>query len=222
MKVKLEVFAKASVVSTITWIIAFLFLLLLSLSGRHSLSMEDYTLFSFMSALIAIAMGWFAYDHILDERTIPFKKGDCVVENDKVSGITENAIYWKNDPAIYAKRIIRAVEFEIYPHHISLSPITDNPKVRNIGYIVNTATIDHQEFYERFLKNADSESPGDFIGRNCYEFNEKYSGELGKLYNPLDKSQQENFSRMITTFLAPILDAEGAGIIIKEARFWTE
>jgi hypothetical protein len=93
--------------------------------------------------------------------------------------------------------------------------ITANPKVREITYIVKMrftsrlAAEAQHSLSKIWRKSATTvrENIDQFVRQLCYDFNEQHSIVLGKLYNPLDQTQQERFSVLLQAFLEPKLRA---------------
>ena len=129
--------------------------------------------------------------------------------------------------------------------HIQMAthPITDNPKVRSLRYIINVrldnsagATLKfHQTFpignkgmdrkYTWFIPHEKVSTPYEPISkaistesrRLLYEFSEKNSRELATLYNPLDPGQQAKFREMLHAFMTEPLGRRG--LYIHSSRF---
>lgn len=112
--------------------------------------------------------------------------------------------------------------------------ITDNPKVREIHYNLQTRIIDLNVWFSRpqrrELKRVNT-SGGSMIGTGWYgvtrqpttvdeeigktvitllfEFNEAHSRDLARFYNPLDPQQSENLKQLLEPWLNERLAADG-------------
>ncbi|MFA4817720.1 MAG: hypothetical protein WC608_03325 [Parcubacteria group bacterium] len=214
VKVKISLIAFVS--GTIIWALSVLFMTMLS---RYELKTEALVFYSTLSLVLGVATAWFVYTEVKDEKTITLEKGDCLVENDKLTDVAEEVTLWKSDPYLKGKRIIEGKAFRFFEVHMRLSPITDNPKVRNLIYWATVSVDDRQKFYDFFLKDSECIKPENLIRKSCYEFNEKFSTELAKLYNPLDEIQQERFSEMLLGFLLPIIEKVDTGLKIVRVEF---
>lgn len=113
---------------------------------------------------------------------------------------------------------------------MSVSPITPNPKVRTIKYVVNVAAhIVSLEAFRRFLTYTKNEfhlteAPDDiarYVGEHVkfwlYEFNNAHSKEIGDFYNPMDPSQQKMFLELVSGFLDEKL--QHLEIVVQSATF---
>lgn len=101
----------------------------------------------------------------------------------------------------------------------SVSPITSNPRVRNLTYVVEAKVGS----IERFLEGKRPDNRNEqtritrAVGYHLNEFNEKFSRELADFYNPLDDGQNEKFARLIEDCVNPQIANEG--IVIKFISF---
>lgn len=117
---------------------------------------------------------------------------------------------------------------------MGLQPISDNPKVRKLIYstefIPETGTPTQENMLQLVTKATtitghnrvnDNITLEDALSRwlksHLYEFNEKMSRDLARLYNPLDKGQQEAFMVLLREYFAPIL--AGSGLKLARCSF---
>ena len=106
---------------------------------------------------------------------------------------------------------------------MEVSPITENPKVRRLNYRVQleaSGTPDAFLQLKKFLANLKErgfENIENWIEFQLYEFQEKSSQELGKLYNPLKKAQQQTLLELLREFFQPLL--KGTDITVSSTRF---
>jgi hypothetical protein len=82
----------------------------------------------------------------------------------------------------------------------AVEPITDNPKVRNLIYVVEVEIDPAYYFYEGRVKKTTADAVKK-IESCLYEFNNQYSRELGEFYNPHDDVQLEQLSKIVTSYL---------------------
>jgi hypothetical protein len=98
---------------------------------------------------------------------------------------------------------------------MTLHPITDNPKVRNLTYQVRVkkaSLFDTSGRWEAVLLpfNLDVDT---WLEYQLYEFNEMHSKKAARFYNPLDTKQQAEFASMVEEFLKPHLEAMGGSLV---------
>lgn len=102
-----------------------------------------------------------------------------------------------------------------------VKPITENPKVRDLTYIVDSPVCDQRAFgvalrdhnvgtsaaaVERFIR--------DRVRFELYEFNNAHSSQLGELYNPMDGDQTARLHITLEDVVAPKLKADGLCIVL--------
>ena len=102
------------------------------------------------------------------------------------------------------------------------TPLTDNPKVREIKYTVAVKIIDPDKFYrteERRKMNFSgglaplaSEEMKRIIRYLLYEFNNFNSQELGQFYNPMEPKQQQAFNDFVESWINPKIAEDGIEI----------
>lgn len=87
-------------------------------------------------------------------------------------------------------------------------PITDNPKVRRIGYQITVEGKDWQKFFDTIgdKESWDGESANSIAMEErvrflLYEFNNAHSKELANFYNPLDPKQVVDLQALLAYFL---------------------
>lgn len=117
---------------------------------------------------------------------------------------------------------------------MKVQPITANPKVRELNYSVELAISNNAESmslyvarfgapslkmfsqgtYQLYFESGEIEK---HVQSLLYEFNEYHSKELSKFYNPFDENQQQEFGRLLRTYVEK--DAASFGLEIRRARF---
>lgn len=96
-----------------------------------------------------------------------------------------------------------------------LQPITQNPKVRNLKYIIRLTVNQHPQMMlalEKVLgewKSRGVMSVSSLAEYLCYELHEEESVSMAKFYNPRDSGQQSSFSILVRSFFARKLDWNG-------------
>lgn len=163
---------------------------------------------------------------IFIEYTVPEGLGlNSMYTIDKAGKIDEHrwlALEWKYD------RIIN-MPHKIGPVVSSVSPITDNPKVRKVIHLgevyikdtrffgiasfgADTLDIEIRGFGEKIVsqKNADKVF-GQFGEYWLEEFNDKHSRELASFYNPESVRQVEDYRELIEPWMNEQLDVYGLG-----------
>ena len=105
----------------------------------------------------------------------------------------------------------------------SVTPITDNPKAVRFSYQVTAKIADPAKFFTPERQGLDFANwwggsnetitpdrlVSEIIRGQLYNFNHYHSGELAKLWNPMDTQQSERFKELISQFLQPVLDQNG-------------
>jgi hypothetical protein len=87
-----------------------------------------------------------------------------------------------------------------------LKPITDNPKVRDLWYILKVKwcrTPEDMLALEKLLeqrKESGISSIDTLLEYICYELHEAKSKEMAKFFNPRDSKQQKEFAGLVTEF----------------------
>ena len=129
--------------------------------------------------------------------------------------LTKDATFWRWN--LKGKKVVRYVSYSSI--NMKVSPITENPKVREIFYQVKVEVIKSlrgfQDYYNTFEKTGETKMR--FLKRILLNFNEAHSRELGRLFNYLEEEQQKRFSKMVETYLSPYL--KGTGLRLKSATF---
>jgi hypothetical protein len=103
---------------------------------------------------------------------------------------------------------------------ITVHPITENPKIRNISCCVKVIANREIAVLQQLIDVWGIENTSSWekkIQSFLYDFAEKFSIQLGKFFNPMNNEQQEEFERMVHDFFdGKILSA---GLVIKSASF---
>ncbi len=102
-----------------------------------------------------------------------------------------------------------------------LHPITENPKVRDFRYNVELTPLSVPSDALLWAKALQQSGLGeeDWLKFQLYEFNELYSKDAAKFYNPLDAHQQLQFRALLEEFMEPRLDVAGRSLGIVEFKF---
>jgi len=100
---------------------------------------------------------------------------------------------------------------------MSFSPISQNPKIRNLTYFVEVEDMGSPTAYFQYQKTIGQKSVDKWLKYYLYEFNEKYSREVAKFYNPFDFHQQMAFEKLIKDFLQ--FHLKDSGLRFKRAHF---
>ncbi|OHA31304.1 MAG: hypothetical protein A3B11_01655 [Candidatus Taylorbacteria bacterium RIFCSPLOWO2_01_FULL_44_26] len=116
---------------------------------------------------------------------------------------------------------------------MTVTPITDNPKVRKITYQVQVGWINTPEAYAAYWKETAEFREGILMGNswvsnftrrldrfvryNLYDFNEEKSKELARFFNPDRSEQQKEFRDLVQNFLGEKF--KRAGVQITWAEF---
>lgn len=159
-------------------------------------------------AIIVLLSSNLATDYI-KTKNVKFLNKDISYISDDHGNISIAQVFpaptwlWLSD--LGENRILSYEEVE-FSSDLSLSAISDNPKVKRIEYYVTISTggtperllaLHNSELFKKHGKK--------WLYYLMYEFNENWSKELAKLYNPLDKEQQQKFWDLVNSFLSPIL-----------------
>lgn len=98
----------------------------------------------------------------------------------------------------------KAEEFKL---GIAVSPITDNPKVRNLSYSLSfTRPADVKAIIFTQKMGEDWQQIfHDQILSWLYEYNERNSKSLSHYYNPYSTDQQAKFQKQIKGYLEPLM-----------------
>jgi len=123
---------------------------------------------------------------------------------------------WKWDPRFDEQHVAVRVSSLGRSVGMEVQPITENPKVRTIKYCVFLKFPETTPDWGVLWDRLDGDTPGIFIKRLLYDFNDQHSKELAKFNNPLRSEQQEEFQQMIENFLAPHL--QGLKMSVATAR----
>jgi len=155
--------------------------------------------------------------------SIPSKSLLLVQEGEVVTikgTFPKEALLWKGDERLQNAMV---VSYALQKKTVisRLNPITDNPKVRRLAYsVIIEAFGSPTEYLVYRAATGGKLRLSDWLEFYLYEFNEKYSKELGIFYNPRDEEQQKNFQALLENFLEPYL--KDTGVRFKEARFRLE
>lgn len=117
---------------------------------------------------------------------------------------------WKWDERLSKARVISYARRDL-PVEMEVSPITDNPKVRQLRYnlVVRVGGSAYSAAaFDRQARGFKSET--DWLRKRLYEFNEQKSRELAKFYNPLEEAQQREFYWMVHEWIRDDLTQSGS------------
>lgn len=93
-------------------------------------------------------------------------------------------------------------------------PITENPKVRSLRYLITVKSHPGPENVLKLEQIMGKQTNDNLLHTRVqsllYEFNERNSKQLALLYNPLDDTQQNEFSKLLREFMAKPLEDSGA------------
>lgn len=136
-------------------------------------------------------------------------------KSELVATFPNECLIWKSDERMRGQ----VVSYDQVRKEVSLSvsPITDNPKVRKISYKVQVRALGKPESVIPHLEALQGKKLSEWVKYYLYEFNDKKSKELAQFYNPLDDSQQYRFKRLIRDFLEPHL--KNAHISLYDTHF---
>jgi hypothetical protein len=129
---------------------------------------------------------------------------------------SERGWLWKWDQILRGAKIASYASKEVKVT-LNFLPITLNPKVRQLKYEVKLETIDTPACYLLYRDALGRKGGEAWLKFQLYEFNEKSSAEIAKLYNPLDDVQQQEFIKLLRSFLGPKL--KDSGMSFRGARF---
>ncbi len=91
----------------------------------------------------------------------------------------------------------------------TVTPITENPKVRRLTYAVTSRVVDIKQYYSTI---GVTEKVQETVQFHLYEFNNARSKELAEFYNPLDPAQRDRLQEIIKGFMDPRLAPYGIEI----------
>ncbi len=109
----------------------------------------------------------------------------------------------------------------------SVSPITENPKLRKLTYELKVSVFDFDRFFGTIgikagssgetHEGTDEKNVNEFringaVTYQIYEFNNAYLQELAKFYNPQDAAQREKLDALVKSYFNPRLEAKGIKI----------
>ncbi|MEK7575352.1 MAG: hypothetical protein AAB511_03955 [Patescibacteria group bacterium] len=100
---------------------------------------------------------------------------------------------------------------------MSVSPITENPKVMRIGYTIEIQTVPNVSGFVRIWKEGGFTKAEKFVEMQLFDFQFAHSRELAKFNNPLRSEQQNEFRKLVLEFLKPKI--EDSGIKIRSINF---
>lgn len=175
------------------------------------------------SILIGIAVTIFVSQAAMGLLTKTVKSDTLLLDNTgqtiKYYSHPTNLWVWSNEWKQVQSNILIVGRKEIVKVGMRASPITENPKVRELRYTVEVSSIlgpeGIKDYYEEIIAKKDT--PKEYLQRLLYDFNERYSSELSEFWNPLRNEQQHAFSEMVRSFLQPHL--EKAGLRFENASF---
>ncbi len=132
-----------------------------------------------------------------------------LIKDGRVKGILEFPnVLWRWEFYLY-----RIQKFpRINRISMNASPITENPKVRQIKYNVGVEMKREIAATQAFIDSRLRWKEEEFIKSILYDFNEECSRKLGWLFNPLNQEQQEHFFGLISDFLNPRLAKVGLSV----------
>ncbi len=139
--------------------------------------------------------------------------GGVVVAIDENSVIRDSSSTFGIPDLPWGKNQIMNISRQAYKIEVAIQPITTNPKVRHIISRVWARISDEQTY---LLSGRDA--LGKQVESAIYEFHEKYSVELGTLYNPHSQPQQKKFYELVANGLAPDLAKKGIEVVGAEFR----
>lgn len=103
-----------------------------------------------------------------------------------------------------------------------VQPITENPKVRQLTYEIDIEVKYVNKFFNTIGKKPHNNLiPGkeenekiikDTVMYHLYNFNEKYSKQLAKFYNPLDPEQKKKLEMMLMEYINPKITKCGLSV----------
>ena len=123
----------------------------------------------------------------------------------------------------------------------SVFALTENPKVRQVGFYVSARIIDEGKYFNSSIPKHDMASDSDskyllnqdytyivsdqkeiakIVSSKLFDFKSRHSKELVLFDNPLDEAQNQRLKELIEPAINPLL--EPYGIAIKFKRFTVE
>lgn len=144
-------------------------------------------------------------------RTALVDKNNTIIDSSGFFGVKD---FWWGD-----NKVIN-ISLSNYKGEVAVSPVSANPKVRHIVSHVWARIVDPQA-YLNGVSGANASSWSDVgarvftrhINSSIYEFHEKNSVELGKLYNPLDQKQQAKFYELVVSAMSDEFAKRGIQIV---------
>ncbi len=129
--------------------------------------------------------------------------------------------WWRWDPRL-DKQKNRWVSLAGWDQRVTmkLSPITDNPKVRDLKYSIEWDLPADTDLatWNILIHELSGDDPQTYVQRQLYEFDEHNSRELAKFYNPLDEAQQTKFRQLVEGFMRPVF--ERTQLKLRKVRFY--
>ncbi len=125
------------------------------------------------------------------------------VDNKNISVVASDEDIWFMPWAILPKNY-EEIPYGEYRYQVSMncSPVTENPKVRNLRYVVIIKTKSSPEDGLAFFERPEGiKDIGAWLEKQLYDMNEFESKELAKFYNPRDEGQQTSFEALVRKFL---------------------
>lgn len=142
------------------------------------------------------------------EHLSPFVNAGSIIAKDGhiVEVVAKRTRFWLRD--IEDCKILSCAPQTV---EMSVSPITDNPKVRELHYRVRVGIPTDSTKFQLFWDEVEVKSGGlqQWLRCQLYDLNEEKSKELAKLWNPLRLEQQYEFHDLVKGFLIPRLDKVG-------------
>jgi len=96
-----------------------------------------------------------------------------------------------------------------------VAPITENPKVRNLAYVVRTRLTDPRAYAVALSLSDDNHNlqrASDVVLSELYEFNNAQSKALASFYNPKDVRQTNGLAELLKREINPRLKSKGMEI----------
>ncbi|MEA1926555.1 MAG: hypothetical protein U9M90_04965 [Patescibacteria group bacterium] len=137
------------------------------------------------------------------------KRDHFLIKDGKVERILESPnVFWRWEFYSYKIRQFPRIS------RISMNafPIAENPKVKQIKYDIYVEMEKEIAAAQAFIDSKLGERDENLVTSILYDFNEECSKELGRLFNPLNKEQQEQFFDLISGFLNPRLAKVGLNV----------
>lgn len=207
-----------------------------------------YSIIQFAKIVIIVLIAFFTIGFIfsIDEGCFLTEyKAGTILLNKKTKKITYFSQktclwFWENDKLYPSQDITKCIfsDVGVYCEQRCVNPITENPKVRNLGYTVEFKIQDcllkqtEESIQERYnLFGADSiakfsiylkDIPMVYVSKNIksalFEFSEKYSKIISKFYNPEDDKQQAEFAGLLSEYLKD--EVSNSVFLISEIKFY--